>query len=151
LLDALDAEGLPYDLGAGANGPDFPVGRFVLVSPGVDQIDGLHVGTPGVHYLPIDGRPGAGGWGRGRIGAGVDADDVDEVDAGVFVTRGAYVEREPAVGHGDGVGGEEWCVAIGDGVEEVGPLDVDRVDAVVIGWVSHGDGHLVRAIGELEF
>ena len=149
-LDALNAKGLPDRLRVRSNRPDLPIGRLVRIAVGVAVPDGLHVHVSRIDELTIG--LGFGDHGRGQHGgiAIRQADDVDKVDPSGLVGCSPLIDRESPVRNRHDESSLQGQVTIRGRIPEVDVLHVDRVQAVVVGGVSHRDHHLVPAIGQGE-
>ncbi len=151
-LQPLNTQRLPHRLGVRADGPDFPVGRFVSIAVDVEETDRLYVDVARTDDLTFRRRLSDRRRRRRRIRSARDAEDIDEIDAGRHIRRGAWIESQATVGGGDGhcldiegVRGERRLVPI------VHPLYIERV-RTGDGWVTDGSSsHFVVAVGKREF
>jgi hypothetical protein len=150
-LDPLNAKGLPNRCGAGAGGPDFPIGRIVGIAVDIEKADRLHVHVGRIHDLPIferfeNKRPTR----RGVAWFG-QTDNVHILNARRFLGRCASVDGQATIHHIHHLGLHQRRVAVGHGGPIVDTFDIDGVHTIVVGGVAHGHGHFVASAREFEF
>ena len=147
LLDTRDPERLPNALRSTAHGPDFPVGRKMIVPVRVREVHRLHMNVRRVHNFAFHRRFGNRWRGRACIRTARQTDNVDVIDPRCHFCSSPLVQRQPAVAHCHLKSlGAEIARSQGRGIPVVRSFHIQRV-GTGNRWVTDGCRHFVQPVG----